>query len=176
VLRKTAFFLDNIYNINIIKIMENNMAEKESSLAADLNRDYISKLEYAAYKDINSSRAHFALAEAYYNESFPDLALREYRIVKTLEPEHAGAYIGIARVLDKMGDRPGAVRTLEKSFTFSPDNREVLTGLFKYYRSSREYIRALDMLYRLKDVYPEDLRLYVEIEKLEKRAGILKNT
>lgn len=132
---------------------------------------HLKGLKDRAEKNINCSSAHFALAEAYYTDGFYENALREYRIVKTLEPEHVSAYVGIAKVLDKIGNRPGAVEALEKSFTFAPDSREVLTGLFKYYRSSKSYKKALDMLYRLRDTSPDDLRLYVEIEKMEKRVA-----
>ena len=151
-----------------VMIKDSIQVNKDSDSAFDRR---IESLEKRVNSEINSSSAHFALAEAYFNDAYLDEALREYKIVKTLEPDHIGAYIGIAKVLDKKGKRPQAVSALEKSFTFAPDNREVLTGLFKYYRSSREYKRALDMLHRLRDVEPNDLRLYVEIEKLEKRLS-----
>lgn len=132
----------------------------------------LAKLREAAEKSLNDPGAHFALAEALNDEGSADAAMREYSIVRALDPTHFQAWVKSAALHGKAGDADEALRCLEEAFGLNPDDPPVLRGLAEAYASRGRVRKALEMLNRLKIAEPSDIKVYIAIEKLEKRLSL----
>lgn len=132
----------------------------------------LARLRKAAERLVNDPGAHFALAEALNEEGSVEAALREYFIVRALDPSHFQAWLKSAALHGARGDSDEALRCLEEAFGLNPDEPTVLRGLAEACASSGRVRKALDMLQRLKLVEPRDIKVYIAIEKLEKRLSL----
>lgn len=132
----------------------------------------LARLREAAERAVNDPGAHFALAEALDAEGSAEAALREYAIVRALDPTHFQAWVKCAALHGTAGEADEALRCLEEAFGLNPDDPAVLRGLAEAYSSRGRVRKALEMLNRLKLAEPRDIKVYIAIEKLEKRLSL----
>jgi len=102
-----------------------------------------------------------------------DEAERDFKTVLAIDPDNFDAYVGMALVELKRGDKTAAINYLEKVLEMSPRHSEALLILGAIYSESGEDEKALEVSKRAYRIKPYDYNALINLGTAYSRMGYL---
>jgi tetratricopeptide (TPR) repeat protein len=176
------------------KYIETTTQPKRKLALSPYVKEEITKAIDRVHKQPNSADAHFMLAEIYrrkdiYEGVSSEDAIKEYKRVIQINPEHAQAYFGLAELHRtasfasasiprenlRNAERETAIRFYRESIRIDPDYTDAHVGLcttYSYMGRHDEAIAACRLAIRLN---PKGDRSYVALGDVYRRAKLFDN-
>ena len=122
----------------------------------DIDEKQSSKMLDKAIKLIPKEAGfHFVKAERL-AVSNPKQSLKEVEIALKLDPLFVDVWTLKGDILNKMGDKAGALKSYEKALSTTPHDMQILENKYMILSKSGEYQKALDVAFTMLEIAPDD--------------------
>ncbi len=120
----------------------------------------------------NDSLAIFRLADVYEKQRQFDTAIK---ILDMLEESNITALIKKSIIYSNIDDLPAAIKCIEKALLYDNLSVELWTLLAKYYRLNNDFIKAEGAVYTALRYSRDDLAANLEMAKIKRIQGKIKD-